>query len=458
MKRPFAVVKDLFILGHCAVCFLTLAALFAMSSLHAYSQETVLKAGIARTDITPTESLYLAGYDLRETPSDRVYGNIYVRALAFDDSVTQVVFIESDVVYYPDYDVLRRQVSKATGVPFGCIMIGNVHSHSAPAPGWKNADTQWNRQFNDKIVSTAQSALDNLEPVRIGGGVGHSTIAMNRRKRMTRTESYLTYDENDVSQSFGEHKTDNPVKILELEGVIRLGANPDGPIDDEVGILRIDSISGKPKAVFINYACHGTSLGGRNNTVSPEWMGHMLEYVEDKLPGVTGLYAPGAAGDINPRLVGGLDGYQDDLKRTAELGYEIGKEVVDVFNSIKTTRPRNPQIRLAHKDILCPRKYRELFKDFRNTTVAVPTTAIRIDDYVWVTFPGELFHQIGKRIKASTEAKCPFVVTCCNGGVGYLPTQKAFSEGGYEPCVSHLAPVSEPIYLTEVQKLLIKLY
>jgi hypothetical protein len=85
-----------------------------------------------------------------------------------------------------------------------------------------------------------------------------------------------------------------------------LGANPEGPIDEEICIMRIDKLSGEPKAVFVNYACHGTSLGGRNNTISPEWNGHMLEYIEKNMPGVTGIFAQGAAGDINLRFVGGL--------------------------------------------------------------------------------------------------------------------------------------------------------
>ena len=72
--------------------------------------------------------------------------------------------------------------------------------------------------------------------------------------------------------------THHPVKIREMEGVYRLGSNPGGPIDNEVGVLRIDRLNGQSKAVLVDYACHGTSLGGRNNTISPEWNGHMLEY------------------------------------------------------------------------------------------------------------------------------------------------------------------------------------
>lgn len=442
--------------------FLIMIILTTILSSKVCSKGTILKAGVAKTDITPTENVYMGGYDatVRMNPSDGAYEKIYIRALVFDDNVNKIVFIESDIVDYPEaeYDTIRKLVSDETEIPFENIMLGSVHNHAAPTLGGRNENTEWNRQFKNKLVSTVKKAMANLEPVRIGGGIGISKIAMNRRKKMEDTFSYTTFDENNSSQSFGKYKTDNPVKIREIEGVIRLGANPEGPIDDEVGILRIDSISGEPKAVFINYACHGTSLGGRNNTISPEWNGHMLEYVEKNIPGVTGVFAQGAAGDINPRFVGGLDGYKDNLEKTAELGFEIGKEVVRVFNTITTTKPINPQIRLVHKEILCPRKYEALFDDFKNTTVTVPTTVIRIDDFTFITFPGELFHEIGKVIKPSTHTKYSFLVGYCNGDVGYLPTQKAFSEGGYEPNSSRFAPVAEKTFVKEVKKMLIKLF
>jgi len=275
---------------------------------------------------------------------------------------------------------------------------------------------------------------------------------------MEDTSSFITFDENNSSQSYGKYKTDDPVMIHEMEGVCRLGANPSGPVDKEVSILRIDKLSGEPKAVFVNYACHGTSLGGRNNKVSAEWNGHMLEYIEQNIPGVTGIFAQGAAGDINPRVVGGLDGYKDDIKKTAELGFEIGREVVRVFYGIKTSVPVNPQIKLVKEDITCPRKYSEVMRDFRNTTLDVPTTAIKIDNFIWVMYPLELFHEIGKKIKVDTHSPFPFIVGYCNGSLGYLPTQQAYSEGGYEPNASHLDPVTEKIFLKGIEKLLSGLY
>jgi len=435
---------------------------FVLVTSKTYSQETNLRAGIARTDITPTEGLFMGGYDMTFRPgqSDGSHGNIYTRALVFDDNTRQIVFIEVDIVSFPnkDYLSIRESVSAETGIPVENIQLGCVHNHAAPYPGDQNKDSDWYRHLKNSLITTVKDAVADLEPVKIGGETGRSNIAMNRRKRLSDTLSYITFDENNRSQSYGKYKTDNPVLIRKMDGVYRLGANPKGPIDNEVGILRIDNLSGQPKAVLVNYACHGTSLGGRNYKISPEWNGHMLEYVENKIPGVMGIFIPGAAGDINPRFVGGIDGYEDNFENTANLGYEIGKEVVKVFQSITTDIPLSSEIKLVQQDIVCPKRYGEVVEDFRNTTLAVPVTAIKIDEFVWVTFPVELFHQIGLTIKSSTHARYPFLVGYCNGSMGYLITQHAYSEGGYEPWSTRFAPVTEKIFVAGIEKMLISLY
>ena len=131
--------------------------------------------------------------------------------------------------------------------------------------------------------------------------------------------------------------------------------------------------------------------------------------------------------------------------------------VLAVFNATSTEEPIDPRIRLVSQDILLPRNYRELPDDFTHTTVSVPVSLLRIGDFTWVTLPVELFHEIGKRIKACSHSRFPFIVTCCNDDLGYLPTQKAFSEGGYEPAGSHFDPISEQVLVRKIAGLMIPL-
>jgi len=413
-----------------------------------------LRAGYAKTDITPSKPVWMGGYDLRNASSDGVWDNIYVRALVFESGKTRVAFIECDLVDLEDFDGDRKRISQETGIPVDNILLGTVHNHAAPVAEAKK-NPEWAKQFENSLGPTVKRAIAELRPVRIATGQGTSHIAMNRRAIVPEDrDTYSTYDENNRSQSFGEFKTDHAIKIHEFEGELRLGANPGGPTDTEVQLVRIDDEQGKPYAVMIHYPCHGTTLGGRNGKISGEWMGHMGSYVESQVPGLHAIYLQGAAGDINPRVVGGLDGDRDDIKTTYALGEEIGREVVRVYRTLTPQPLVNQQIELMTRDILLPRAYRLLAASFNDPAVHAPTTALRIGDLMWITFPGELFSSIGKDVKAALPAQDAYFMGYTNGSIGYFPTQKAFGEGGYEPSDSLLAPIAEHIYMREIRKLI----
>ena len=415
-----------------------------------------LRAGYAKVDVTPPGPIDLGGYDLRGAPSDGIHGHdrLYTRCLVFEASGTRIAFVEADVIEIQGHDIFRHRISQATGIPVENILLGDAHNHAAPSPT-AEAKIAWDGEFSKGLVEAATRAVANLQPVRIAEGIGQSRIAINRRQvKPTDSDSPLTFDENNSSQSFGKYKTDNPVNVHEFGGVVRLGANPLGSIDDTVQIVRIDTVRGAPLAVMIHYACHGTSLGGRNSKISGEWMGRMQEYVEREFPGVGAIYLQGAAGDINPRVVGGLDGNKDDINITWALGEEIGREVVRVYRQLSPQPMLHPVVQIEAANILLPRQYRELFQDFRNTTVEAPTTAARIGDLMWTTFPGELFHNIGMKVKAVSPATNAYLMGYTNGYIGYFPEQKAYAEGGYEVAVTHLDPTAERVYLQAVAELM----
>jgi hypothetical protein len=74
-----------------------------------------MRAGFAKTDVTPRERVTMGGYDLRDAPSDGIHGDdkLYVRCLAFDDGSRKVLFVEGDVIMIRDQDEFRQRISKA---------------------------------------------------------------------------------------------------------------------------------------------------------------------------------------------------------------------------------------------------------------------------------------------------------------------------------------------------------
>ena len=65
-------------------------------------------------------------------------------------------------------------------------------------------------------------------------------------------------------------------------------------------------------------------------------------------------------------------------------------------------------------------------------TMSLEIQVVALDDIAYVGLPGEVFSQIGRRIKEGSPFKNTFISSLANGSHGYFPTRSAFNEGGYE--------------------------
>src|SRR5947207_1779356 len=96
------------------------------------------KAGAAKVDVTPNESIWLSGYGNRSKPSEGVLQPIFVKAAAFEDaSGTRSVLVTSDL---QGFDVeMINQIALAAQHQFHLSREGLVlnysHNHSAPVTG-----------------------------------------------------------------------------------------------------------------------------------------------------------------------------------------------------------------------------------------------------------------------------------------------------------------------------------
>ena len=79
---------------------------------------------------------------------------------------------------------------------------------------------------------------------------------------------------------------------------------------------------------------------------------------------------------------------------------------------------------------------------------------IGIGDIVIVGLGGEPFTDYGQSMRDAAKGK--FAMTFCltNGYQGYLPTAKAFEEGGYEAANSHFTPTLQAETVTAATKLI----
>ena len=83
--------------------------------------------------------------------------------------------------------------------------------------------------------------------------------------------------------------------------------------------------------------------------------------------------------------------------------------------------------------------------------VRIPVASLTInqDTVIWAA-PVELFCEIAIEVRETSPFKNTFYFGLTNGSLLYLPTKKAFAEGGYEPNVSPFTNQAEEDFTSGV--------
>ena len=284
------------------------------------TRKCILQAGAGRVVITPPIGIRMMGYTVQECVSESVERELTATALVLAGETTKVAMIACDILFIqsPHVDRIRGRVGAALEIPADHVLINASHTHLGPMlPGW-HADTPRQQELQgrylafleESLVGVATMADHRLQPARIGAGTGHARIGINRRERLP-------------------------------HGGIVIGENPDGPVDHDVGVIRIDDLSGKSIATVMTAAAHTIVLGPKTSQLSPDYVGPAREVVE-RATGALSLFFQGAAGNVSPRCGIGSGGEEqfDDLHR---IGTMLGGEVVKTWAGIRTHDRHGPR-------------------------------------------------------------------------------------------------------------------
>ena len=155
------------------------------------------KAGSAKADVTPKESIWLSGYGNRTKPSEGVLAPIYVKAVAFQDSAgTTSVLLTSDLQGF-DVDMIEEIATAAKtkfNLPRERLVLNYSHNHSAPVTGkvlhlYYDLNAEQTATVNSytnflvkQIVDVVGNAIHNLAPSQLSFEQGLAGIAVNRRR------------------------------------------------------------------------------------------------------------------------------------------------------------------------------------------------------------------------------------------------------------------------------------
>jgi neutral ceramidase len=389
-----------------------------------------LRAGVARTDITPPAGEQMWGYEDRRQPAsatlDPLYARVLVLEAAGENAPRRLALVTLDLgrSFGPGSLARLREAAKQSG-GISCLLVAASHTHSAPVVRDEYRDTPppWEQAALDRIGRAIKEAADGLQPARIGMGTGAVYIGHNRLR--VNPDGTVSWFER------------NPTRI------------PTAPVDPTVTVLRIDRADGTPLAVLTSYACHPVVFGADNLRYSADFPGVMNRVVEQELGAhAQSFFLQGAPGDINPYFaVTPLE--QDAIGRRDWTGDRLGQEAARVAKEIHTRAVDAPTLDFAESTITVRlrwdiQKFRaallkflgpdgmEIYGARITPEIQLPVTTVLINgDIALMTMPGEPFVDF----QLNWRDRCPvphaLLLGYTNGYNGYFPTIAAASRGGY---------------------------
>jgi neutral ceramidase len=417
--------------------FLALA-LLALAPVTAVAQEKTdpsWKAGAAKVVITPPNLMWMSGYGARTKPAEGKLHDLWAKALALEDAGgNRTVIITMDLVGIDrelSSAVCKELMSKHK-LPRSALLLSVSHTHCGPVVG-HNLNTMY--FLDDKqqqlvadystllrkwLVQVADQALAKLAPARLQWGIGHCSVAVNRR-----------------------NNKEKEVPLLRDKGKLA------GPVDHDVPVLAVYDNKDSVSAILFGYACHATVLDFY------QWCGDYPGFaqlaLEKAYPGAVALFWAGCGADQNPLP-----------RRSVAMAEQYGQQLADNVAAVMrgAMRPIHGGLTGMYREIELPfaelPNREQLVQEAmsQNKFVAARAKALlqelekkgairghypypvqtwRLgDELVLVALGGEVVVDFALRLKKEIGAGKTWVAGYTNDVMAYIPSLRVLKEGGYE--------------------------
>jgi hypothetical protein len=329
-------------------------------------------------------------------------------------------------------DDFKLQVVQVAGsiVEPDALILSSTHTHTSAestaltdlylTPAFKS----WSEQLAQHIGGAVRRAADAVRPCRlITGSHPAPDMAVNRRIRTTK----------------GIRSVRQQIPADELIG-------PEGPTDDRVRVAAFLDRSDRPVAILVNFTCHPV-LEMCIKQVSPDYPGEMCLELERRHPGAVPLFLQGATGNINPPTV------SSGAVSSRQYGQRLAELVDAALADAKSAD--GDRMAIAWRSVELPA--RKLADQPEGKRLPAKIAAARFGSAAIVFLPGEPFVEIALAIREASPWPFTAVVGYSDDYIGYIPTDRAFENGGYETSPgrwSRLAPGSEAIVCDEAIRML----
>jgi len=127
---------------------------------------------------------------------------------------------------------------------------------------------------------------------------------------------------------------------------------------------------------------------------------------------------------------------------------ELAKEVA-LYRAGKRRAEHDPGVM---NRLLSTTRLTQLMHDGK---IATQAAAVRLDNVLFTFMAGEIFAQFGNTLRQRLDYRKLLNVAVCFGAtIGYVVPPECYSQGGYEPTATRLAPTAYDELLEEMTELL----
>ncbi len=422
----------------------------------------LFRAGAATSNITPDLGAPIVG-GWESPAATHIHDELHARCLALDDGRTRLAIVVCDNVGIARaaFEEAKRLIHEATGLPGAHMLMAATHTHSGPSARGPLAFAygapldDYQRLLARRIADGVRRALHNLEPARIGWGVGREPgQVFNRRWRMK--------PGTPLPNPFGGQD-----RVLMNPGIGNPNLlEPAGPVDPDITFLSVQATDGRPIALLANYSLH--YVGGTGGPqISADYFAMFADRIQQLLgadrldPPFVGILSNGTSGDVNNISVRDQPERLPPYHKMRQVANVVAAEVYKVYQTVRhqdgvELRARQRELELAvrkptaeqlarARGILArpadakPAHVHEVEYARRTLALAdlpdriqVPVQALGIGPVAIAAVPFEVFAETGLEIKQKSPYKPTFTIELANGWYGYLPTPEQHELGGYE--------------------------
>ena len=419
----------------------------------------MLKAGTAIRDISPVLGVELAGYPHCPRNNTGIHDPIYATATFLDNGKEKVTIVSLDLLSIGK--VLVNEIRKVVNHP---VTFTCTHTHCAP---WAS----------DPLASEKEEGIDCNEEYIEKLKKDLIDLVLEAEENVFDAELATCIGSCGIEQGVGGNRRQK-----------------NGIQDKSVNVLAVREKGGAIKSIIVNYTLHPTYLHAENTLVTADYPCYIRRYFYFAEPNAVVSFMQGTSGDQSSRYHRVGQNFEEACRAGTIIAVEVDRVIKsaefksDVDLEFKSTEISDlplksyPPVEVTEKVKIEAEAYFESVKDkdyitARNAELAMfgaqnnyyfskmqgmkspelplEVVTLKVDDTLIIMLQGEIFVEIGLKIKELSPYKKTFIYEVSNGYLpGYIYTEEAGKDGGYEVGTSTFDIGTEKVLINKMEEIL----